>query len=714
MAAWGAPRPAAVAAALILTGVFAVPLMAQDRRVIVLGFDGADPARIEGWRREGVLPGLQSLAADGCLMPLKTTNPAESPVAWSTMITGMNPGRTGIYDFLRREPTAEGVRAELALTEVARRTFLLGGPLRWIAGLLTTLALAGAVFALRRRRARGRAAAAAAAVFLAGSIVTAVLACAVPAELPALRNLRGGEPFWKTADRAGIRSTVLFAPCDFPATPLRNGQCLSGLGVPDAAGTFGLWALYTNETLNRRATETGGRLVHVPWPQSGGASFPVEGPRDPFAEGRTDARLAADVRLEADAEGPGAVLSSGGHRTGIAAGGWSGDVPLRFSAGLLPSVRAVARFRALDLGARLRLYLDPPFLDPRDPPRVVPLSEPPEFVSELAARHGVFETTGWACATSALKDGAIDEATFLEDAWRVFAEQESVVMGTLARGGFGVFFAVFSLLDRVQHMLERHADPEHPAHDPAEAAARAGEIRRAYEAMDRVVARVLREHVRENDLLIVLSDHGSAPFRHAVSLNAFLAEQGYLVLARPAGPRDLRRHLGDADLLAEADLPRTRAHAFGLGQIWLHRRDRDPHGIVGEAERPALLAEIRDRLLSLRHEGRPVVRSATPGGTLYPHGDLLRIPDLVVGFERGFRVSWQCCLGGSAEPLLAPNLSSWSGDHCSVDPDLVPGFIGANRPLRASAAIEDVAPTILAHLGVAPPADVDGTSLLLP
>ena len=89
------------------------PVGAQnDRRVIVLGIDGMDHRLLSQFIAEGRLPNFERLATTGSLSPLETTMPPLSPVAWSTFITGMDPGGHGIYDFLHRDPlTAEPVES---------------------------------------------------------------------------------------------------------------------------------------------------------------------------------------------------------------------------------------------------------------------------------------------------------------------------------------------------------------------------------------------------------------------------------------------------------------------------------------------------------------------------------------------------------------------------------------------------------------------------
>src|SRR5712691_3686085 len=77
---------------------------AAQQKVIVLGFDGVDARYTERWMNEGKLPNLARLRQMGTFRPLRPTLPAQTPVSWSTFSTGIDPGRTGIFDFLRRDP----------------------------------------------------------------------------------------------------------------------------------------------------------------------------------------------------------------------------------------------------------------------------------------------------------------------------------------------------------------------------------------------------------------------------------------------------------------------------------------------------------------------------------------------------------------------------------------------------------------------------------
>ena len=111
---------------VLVFALVATPPMAAAAppRVIVLGFDGADHALVAKGVAEGRLPNLAALAAKGGFSALTPTIPAQTPVSWSTFATGLSPGRTLIFDFLKRNPKT--YRPEFAIAEEGKKNFLFG------------------------------------------------------------------------------------------------------------------------------------------------------------------------------------------------------------------------------------------------------------------------------------------------------------------------------------------------------------------------------------------------------------------------------------------------------------------------------------------------------------------------------------------------------------------------------------------------------------
>lgn len=84
--------------------------MRRMPRCVIIGLDGAEPALVEAWMREGQLPNLAAIAARGAYLPLQSTTPPATFPAWTTCVTGVNPGRHGIFDFTEILPGAHALR----------------------------------------------------------------------------------------------------------------------------------------------------------------------------------------------------------------------------------------------------------------------------------------------------------------------------------------------------------------------------------------------------------------------------------------------------------------------------------------------------------------------------------------------------------------------------------------------------------------------------
>ena len=95
----------------LLLCALAVPLFScqprkwqGDQKLIILGIDGMDPQLLKQFMAEGKMPNFSILAQKGSFRLFTTSIPPQSPVAWSNLITGMNAGGHGIFDFIHRDP----------------------------------------------------------------------------------------------------------------------------------------------------------------------------------------------------------------------------------------------------------------------------------------------------------------------------------------------------------------------------------------------------------------------------------------------------------------------------------------------------------------------------------------------------------------------------------------------------------------------------------
>src|SRR5438876_9914979 len=208
---------------------------AQIKRAVILGFDGMDPELAERFISEGMLPNLAKLQQQGTFRKLRTTFPAISPVAWSTFMTGVNPGKHNIYDFLARDQN--NYLPFLSSAEIK-------GPKRSIKiGKYT-----------------------------------------VPLGKPQIKGMRRGTPFWHWLGKAGIFCSVIRVPVTFPPEKF-SGVLLSGMCVPDLKGSQGTFSLCTTRRKGDKFREGG---VRIPIERNGQVLRTyVPGPDDPRADGQS-------------------------------------------------------------------------------------------------------------------------------------------------------------------------------------------------------------------------------------------------------------------------------------------------------------------------------------------------------------------------------------------------------------------------------------------
>lgn len=277
--------------------------MSAVRSVVVLGLDGFDPRLVAPLLEAGALPNLARLRAQGGYAPLATTYPAQTPVAWSTFATGANPGRHGIFDFVRRDPLT--YLPDLSLNRFEKKAAYLP---------------------------------------------------------PRAVNLRRGTTVWQLLSAAGIASCVIRCPCTFPPDEI-SGRMLSGMGVPDLRGGLGTSSLYTARS--GVTAEENEQVLHVAAGADGVIRTRLIGPRNPAAHADFTADLVLQpeparrsVTIRSDGQPKALHLREGE---------WSDWLKVRFKTGLLQSISGMVRFYLVRLEPVFELYASPVNFDPEAP-----------------------------------------------------------------------------------------------------------------------------------------------------------------------------------------------------------------------------------------------------------------------------------------------------------------------------------------------------------
>ncbi len=274
------------------------------KKVIVIGLDGLEPSIVEAMLGRGELPNLARIREMGSYSRLRTTYPAQTPVAWSSFVTGTNPGGHGIFDFVSRDP--QTYQPDAALSRFERPKNMLAQP--------------------------------------------------------RVVNQRKGVPLWQPLTQAGIPSVVLRCPCTFPPEVLQ-GKMLAGVGVPDLRGSQSKGTFYTQD---RSATaQESEQLVLL---DSGSdLATRVIGPRNTRQSPPTDTCCDIRVQVDKPGRKLLIQTGGTPAKLEVAEKSWSEWVRFKFKFSMLQSVTGIARFYVRQLEPHLEFYVSAVNFDPAAP-----------------------------------------------------------------------------------------------------------------------------------------------------------------------------------------------------------------------------------------------------------------------------------------------------------------------------------------------------------
>jgi len=619
-------------------------------QVIVVGLDGMEPTLLEKYMSEGKLPNFSRLKKEGTYEKLKTTIPAISPVAWSSFMTGSNPCKHNIFDFLSRNPN--NYLPDLSSAQI-------GNPKK--------------ILPLGKYK--------------------------FPLSKPVIRGLRKSIPFWKILGDNGIFSTILRIPITFPPEKFK-GHLLSGMCAPDLKGSQGTFSFYTSDKERIKKRE-GGMNIPVTVNSDKIKTY-ISGPENSLLKQAEEIQLPMTITIDKN-KGL-ALIEVSGQKINLKKKELSKWIKITFRPGLGMKVKAICRFYLAEIHPHFEMYLSPLNIDPEKP--ALPISHPFIYSVYLAKLLGSFNTLGEADDTWALNEGILPEEVFLELTYDNHKESEDMLFNAIDKTKRGVVACWFQSTDSIQHMFFRYLDKKHPALKSGQAKMSAKVIEELYINMDKLVGKVLKK-VNKKTFLIVMSDHGFKLFRRGVNLNSWLYKHGFLSLKDGKTESD--------EWFKDVDWQKTKAYGLGLGGLYINQKGREAQGIVNSGlETKALKEELAQKLNGLKDDGSGEIainkiydRDEIPPG---PYKE--NCPDFIVGYNEGYRVSWDSVTGKVNSTIFEDNTKAWSGDHC-IDSRIVPGIFLCNHKINTrKPAIIDIAPTILELFGLKVPFHMDGCSLI--
>ena len=246
-------------------------------------------------------------------------------------------------------------------------------------------------------------------------------------------------------------------------------------------------------------------------------------------------------------------------------------------------------------------------------------------------------------------------------------------------------FQYFEFTDRVAHVFWRLRDPQHPAYDAALAAKYGDAVEKSYETMDAIVGRgregALAERRPDRALRSRLRDVAPlGQLQHAGSSRTATWCSRAAPSAR-ASRRSSRAGSSGSRWTGRSRAPTRWAWATSTSTCRAARTAASSRR-APSTRRSATSSSAKLEALTDPEERRARRLAASSSASRsYRRFDPRLIPDLIVTNRPAYRVSWQSSLGVPTENVFEDNRDVWSGDHCSLDPDLVRGVLFSSRPV---------------------------------
>ena len=631
---------------------------AGHKKVIVIGFDGMDPFLTEKMMDAGDLPTFNKLRKHNGYRRLGTSNPPQSPVAWANFINGAGPGTHGIFDFIHRDPAKQCVPFYSAAETVEGKGSIGFGEHQiqltfWPFNHSPTQTL------LRRE----------------------------------------GTPFWDYLAEAGIASAFYDLPSNYPPSKAQYGHhhCLSGMGTPDLLGTYGTYQHFSEDGPVRTKDEPGGMRTMLFF-ENETAKATLVGPLDSLL--KKPVSIKVDFLVHRDIDSKAAVIEIQDQSVILKEGQWSQwlqiDFPLS-QPGPDKDMSGICRFYLQEVSPNFRLYVTPINIDPSDP--ASPITEPKNFSKKISSELGLFYTTGFQEDHKALANKVFSDAEYAAQAETVLEERLRLLDYAKEHYQDGLLFFYFSSTDLQSHMFWWNSDKPHPARSAAQAKKYFEHIKDIYRRADKVVNDMVKEYGDEATIF-VMSDHGFSNFARQFNLNTWLRENGYLYPPNATS------------IMSDVDWSQTRAYGLGINGLYLNLQGREKEGIVDAWEKDKLLDELVEKLEAVRDvNGQQVIKKARRSDQIYKGPHTALAPDIIIGYNRGYRAAWTACLGDMDDTVFSDNDSAWAADHC-CDSSEVPGVLFSNKPItKEDPALIDLAPTILAEYGLTKPSTMTGMTI---
>lgn len=344
---------------------------------------------------------------------------------------------------------------------------------------------------------------------------------------------------------------------------------------------------------------------------------------------------------------------------------------------------------------------------------------------------------------------------YLERAYETINNQSEAARYLLKNKEWDFFFFVFGTTDRIQHFFWKYIDPEHPNYTVEEAEKYGDYIYRIYKLVDEKTKELL-ELVPDDSLNFIMSDHGAGSYHTIVHIDKWLHNENYLAFENKKNPflkdlvkssyvkmrkyfprqvkdllksriPSLRRAIESKLLMDDIDWSKSKVFSTGVEatHLYINTKERFPMGIVNAGnDYDVLVKELMDKLYQLKdpRTGEKVIERIYKREELYDGGYSHNTPDLFIRWKDDKYITRKSYEKDFSNPdnIFDANLKhgeigelmslEQSGTHKEDGIIMVSGK-NINNISIENAHIMDIAPTLLAGLGLPIPEDMDGKVL---
>ena len=474
------------------------------------------------------------------------------------------------------------------------------------------------------------------------------------------------------------------------------------MGTPDILGTYGTFSYYTDNPPDNADSFSGGNSYTV-WVEGNEVRAELVGPANIFLNEKRPPDSTAPFTVYIDPERNAAKIEIGDEEVLLNVGDWSRWVEVKFHMAPTVDTWGIVRFYLKEVRPDFKLYVTPININPLKP--AMPISTPDDYAVKIAENVGMYYTQGMPQDTKALQYGVLSDGEYAQQINLILEERKKIFDYEFGRWNEGLLFFYFCTLDLNQHTWWRAWDKESPMWTNELDVEYGDFIEKLYIEFDGVLGKVL-DKLGPEDTLIVMSDHGFAPYRRQFHLNTWLLDNGYIKLEDSASQATV-------EYLEGVDWTSTRAYSLGINALYINLVGREANGIVTPEEAEGLVKEISRKLEEVvdPQNGKHPIRKAYISKEEFTGSYMNIAPDIIVGFDRGYRASDDSALGSFPFEHFADNKDTWSGDHC-IDPYVVPGILFCNKKINSDLPrLYDLTINILKEYGIEAPADMIGTAV---